>query len=315
MNCQTFESHIDELARERMMEAATREAATAHAGSCRRCSARLADERALTAGLRALSSADARSHEAPRRVETALMAAFRAQQQQPQTSAPVAAPISSHTAGTATLFASRRARARWFAHAWVQGTAVAAAAMLIVFGFSAMRGRLARPGGQREQAAAVLSPPNAAATAAPVASSNVAPALEPAAEVAQSPEEDAELNSIEQIEDAASSHSDNATRPAQTRAVRYSNAGYRTGAAASSSASNAGRTTTAVAEITTDFIPLAHGGALAPEEGGQVMRVELPRSALVSFGLPMNVERAGERVKADVLIGEDGVARAIRFVR
>jgi hypothetical protein len=47
----------------------------------------------------------------------------------------------------------------------------------------------------------------------------------------------------------------------------------------------------------------------------QVVRVELPRSALQSFGLPVNAERAGERVKADVLLGHDGVARAIRFVR
>jgi hypothetical protein len=41
----------------------------------------------------------------------------------------------------------------------------------------------------------------------------------------------------------------------------------------------------------------------------------LPRSALASLGLPMNVERANERVKADVLLGHDGLARAIRFVR
>jgi hypothetical protein len=56
------------------------------------------------------------------------------------------------------------------------------------------------------------------------------------------------------------------------------------------------------------------GGALAMESG-HVVRVELPRTALVSMGLPMNPERAGELVKADVLMGDDGVARAIRFVR
>jgi hypothetical protein len=51
-----------------------------------------------------------------------------------------------------------------------------------------------------------------------------------------------------------------------------------------------------------------------PLEEGLVVRVELPRSALVSFGLPMNMERADERIKADVLLGNDGLARAIRFV-
>ena len=68
-------------------------------------------------------------------------------------------------------------------------------------------------------------------------------------------------------------------------------------------------------EIATDFIPLTQDARLAASEGGQVVRVELPRTALQRFGLPMNVEHAGGRVKADVLLGYDGVARAIRFVR
>ena len=68
-------------------------------------------------------------------------------------------------------------------------------------------------------------------------------------------------------------------------------------------------------EIATDFIPLMDRTSVEQMDGGQVMRVELPRSALISFGLPMDMERATERVKADVLVGNDGLARAIRFVR
>jgi len=68
-------------------------------------------------------------------------------------------------------------------------------------------------------------------------------------------------------------------------------------------------------EIATDFIPLVQGEDLTRMEGGQVMRVEMPRSALMSYGLPMNMERANERIKADVVVGNDGLARAIRFVR
>jgi len=71
----------------------------------------------------------------------------------------------------------------------------------------------------------------------------------------------------------------------------------------------------AAAEIATDFIPLMNRETLAQMDGGQVMRVELPRSALMSFGLPMDMERASERIKADVVVGNDGMARAIRFVR
>ena len=68
-------------------------------------------------------------------------------------------------------------------------------------------------------------------------------------------------------------------------------------------------------EIATDFFPLVNREALTQLDSGQLVRVELPRSALMSFGLPMNMERASERIKADVVVGEDGLARAIRFVR
>ena len=68
-------------------------------------------------------------------------------------------------------------------------------------------------------------------------------------------------------------------------------------------------------DIATAFIPLAGGRGLAPADSLQLVRVELPRAALVSFGLPMNVERADQRIKAVVRVGNDGVARAIRFVR
>ncbi len=69
------------------------------------------------------------------------------------------------------------------------------------------------------------------------------------------------------------------------------------------------------AEIATEFLPLMEAESLASFESGSVVRVELSRQALVALGLPMNAERANEPVKADVLIGEDGLARAIRFVR
>jgi hypothetical protein len=67
-------------------------------------------------------------------------------------------------------------------------------------------------------------------------------------------------------------------------------------------------------EIATDFLPVAGFNDPADLESGQILRVELPRSALLSFGLPVDPDRASERVKADVLVGGDGVARAIRFV-
>ncbi|MCI0662570.1 MAG: hypothetical protein L0220_16000, partial [Acidobacteria bacterium] len=52
-----------------------------------------------------------------------------------------------------------------------------------------------------------------------------------------------------------------------------------------------------------------------PMDRGKVIRVQMPSSALIAFGLPVNVERPDTPVKADLLLGEDGMARAIRFVR
>jgi hypothetical protein len=68
-------------------------------------------------------------------------------------------------------------------------------------------------------------------------------------------------------------------------------------------------------EIATDFMPVGYANPMDLQDGGQVMRVELPRSTLAGFGLPVNMERVNERVKADVLVGPDGQARAIRFVQ
>ena len=68
-------------------------------------------------------------------------------------------------------------------------------------------------------------------------------------------------------------------------------------------------------EIATDFIPLRYMNAASLQDGGQIIRVELPRSALANFGLPVNMDRYNEKVKADVIFGVDGVAHAIRFVQ
>ena len=67
-------------------------------------------------------------------------------------------------------------------------------------------------------------------------------------------------------------------------------------------------------EVATDFFPISYGNVPNLQEGGQLLRVELPRAAVARFGLPVNFDR-GTRVKADVLVGADGLAQAIRFVQ
>lgn len=68
-------------------------------------------------------------------------------------------------------------------------------------------------------------------------------------------------------------------------------------------------------EIATDFVPLGDLNPASLQDGGQIVRVKLRRSTLVRFGFPINMDRYNENVKADVLVGADGLARAIRFVQ
>ena len=66
-------------------------------------------------------------------------------------------------------------------------------------------------------------------------------------------------------------------------------------------------------EVVTDFFPLMNP---APSFGrGQMLRVQLPVSAMQTVGLPVREEHLDDLVQADVLVGEEGMPRAIRFVR
>ena len=65
-------------------------------------------------------------------------------------------------------------------------------------------------------------------------------------------------------------------------------------------------------ETKTDFIALSYA---ARSDSGQLLRVKVPSSMMVSLGVKTTVERESELVSAEVLIGDDGMARAIRFIR
>ena len=68
-------------------------------------------------------------------------------------------------------------------------------------------------------------------------------------------------------------------------------------------------------EVTTDYIPLMYVSDATSSQSGFVVRLEIPRTTLLSMGLPVNTERGNALVKADVVVGDDGVARAIRLVQ
>jgi hypothetical protein len=77
----------------------------------------------------------------------------------------------------------------------------------------------------------------------------------------------------------------------------------------------ASRDDSAEVELVTQFFPLREGEDLTSLESLRLVRVELPGSALSEVGLPVSIEAANAPVEADVLLGQDGMARAIRFVR
>ena len=65
-------------------------------------------------------------------------------------------------------------------------------------------------------------------------------------------------------------------------------------------------------EVYTDFFPLMD---LAPPlERGELVRVIVPASTMRGVGMLVMASHLDDPVEADVLIGQDGLARAIRFV-
>jgi hypothetical protein len=337
MNCQNFYERMNDVARGALIDATTRAEALAHQAACAACAARLADDRTLSAGLRALAARDA-GVEAPPRVEAALLAAFRARRAAhavaqdknvdaaaPQTiaashvEAPAAVGAMPPRSNVASLDDARALR-HWtwrksLATAATAATAAAAAiALMIIIGPGDAPSKL----GSRSvaevaspmvgpQTAAVIDSPRAASLASEARRDERNEAAEPS--TADVRAEMAGLSSRREL-------STQLPRPAIGGRAAMMRAKYERGG----SAGRARRGAMPVAEAggeeyATDFIPLYQAEQAAPVVTGQLVRVELPRSALSRFGLTVNSEGGAERVKADVLLGEDGMARAIRFVR
>lgn len=67
------------------------------------------------------------------------------------------------------------------------------------------------------------------------------------------------------------------------------------------------------AEEGTAFISLPYADDVASLEGGAIVKVTMPRSALISMGLPIS-GAAGEQIPAEVVVSEDGTPQAIRLI-
>ena len=277
MSCRNLETVITELARDQMLEASVREKTLGHLEACADCASRFADEQMLTAGLRNVASMAAGA-EAPAHVEASLVSAFRRRSETPL--GPVVAP-------------AYRTLSRWA----TVGIA-AAAALLAISAFAVSRLLFVGSGDSMKREARIEQPaPHVPPTIVPKESEPSSTGAEPVA-AADDGQKPATISTPQ--------HAFERQRGLMRNAGLTNRAIH--------NAPNPEKATNANEEITTEFLPLTYGG-LSQLDDGQVVRIEIPRSALQSFGLPINVERTGERVKADVLLSHDGVARAIRFVR
>ena len=64
-----------------------------------------------------------------------------------------------------------------------------------------------------------------------------------------------------------------------------------------------------------DFVPVPFTGAIAADDPGMVVRVELTRSSLAQLGYPVAEAPDDDLIQADVLVGEDGWPRGVKLVQ
>lgn len=316
MNCQQFENVITDLARDLLREAEAPEHVLAHLSECATCSAQFAAGRALTASLRAFAETSMADQKAMPHVETTLLAAFREHTATKSEATPLMSVQSMRTTSFITkslsavaslLNESTRAKpeSRWNFAAATAGIL----ALMTLTALIAWRQSSVPQENQRAVHEEHTTQPNSEPSPLSFSNNSLA-ALKDSSEAQineQSSKEPTALNRPRKWRNAPHSRVKNslASSPKATDRDFHRRKALRM---------NASPASEAVAEITTDFFPLPHASALTSSDGGQMVRVELPRSALASFGLLVNNERQG-RVKADVLLGDDGLARAIRFVR
>lgn len=280
MNCEDFESNVNDLAREQILETSVRAQTLAHQEECEACARRLEDERSLSFKLRALAEETNSAPVPPFGDE--LLTALRNRQA---------------VAIRPARVLPGRYRARF------AGVMAVAAMVLIVIGVMVSRLHSVTHVAQNQ-------PKTSGSTSLPPGEAAIvkAPGVDSGSESVPLPNK----NSVLEGRRVAGKNRRRNVSPIVVPAQSVADASSKDGTVNETATSVTSDSTT---EITTDFMPVGYASATNLQDGGQLVRVELPRSALVAFGLPMNVNRYNETVKADVFFSADGMARAIRFVQ
>ena len=284
MSCNEFETNVLELARGELMDATMRAGALRHVESCAACAARLADEQPLTNAFRAVIAGDA-EQTATARIETVLLAALREREFQ-QT----------------PLLASPHVERFWSRRMTAAAAMVAAAIALVVLTVARFERQPAQIVGAK-QATSETKPATATVR------SETPSATPQQIEIAVVPEK--RIRKVRSPKLKPRRMARETQLPVRfNETMIVSIAGETSSPTLEQSGDNANEV-----EGLTDFVSLNGDGRTSPIESGQLVRVQLNRASLASLGLPMNAERAGETVKAEVLLSEDGIARAIRLIR
>ena len=63
----------------------------------------------------------------------------------------------------------------------------------------------------------------------------------------------------------------------------------------------------------TDFLALPGASALPGFESGRIVRVQVPLTVLPAYGMDLVLDATPTSVEADLLVGQDGLPRAIRL--
>ena len=62
------------------------------------------------------------------------------------------------------------------------------------------------------------------------------------------------------------------------------------------------------------FVAIPFTAPMGPYERADIVQMDLPVSALIAAGFPLRVSDTGARARADLVVGEDGRARAVRLI-
>lgn len=276
MTCESFNNIIHELSTGRSLDGYMEREARTHSGECEECAAVLDRQRRLSVLLGQVAAEDAEL-EAPDRIEATVLGAFRLAHG-------TANVVPLRPVSAAPVVAVRRFSRRWQA---------AAAAIVIgvagtLFSWQALRGGpVVVP--KAEGVSIAVKPPV----------ETVPPPLPVPPPVDRNTADGSYGGSVPGrgipegpiVPVSNNTGSRRATRPARPLPASEPT------------------------ELVTDFYSLVPASGFAPTEGGQLVRLQVPRASLASLGVPLPYGNPDGSVTADLVMGYDGVAHAIRFVQ